>query len=493
MKPALVLRGGGSLPHIPSLAIRSTSLPPFLGFTFGSRIQWSLSLARNPIQQKSHTRLALARAAERDHSVAEPPAKALRRILDLPGVHQGPACFDALSAKLVEKAGFQYCFSSGFSISAARLGLPDVGLISYGEMLDQGQQITQAVSIPVIGDGDNGYGNAMNVKRTVKGYISAGFAGIILEDQVSPKACGHTQGRKVVPREEAIMKIKAAIDARKESGSDIVIVARTDSRQAVSLDESLWRCRAFADAGADVLFIDALASKEEMKAFCEISPLVPKMANMLEGGGKTPILNPLELEDIGYKLVCYPLSLIGASIQAMQDSLAALRGGRIPPPRSMPSFEEIKEILGFNTYYKEEQRYATSTNQLSSQRVSSSRYSMQNSAQDDTKKRGRGPDDPIVEVITPYVYNNNGADGSRDPFSQIWSRTLRIKITGRDGFERLDVRIPAGFLEGITNIVPALGGVNIKKLLDDAADEVGGKQLLDFIDTMGDRIQVFLE
>ncbi|KAG2726133.1 hypothetical protein I3760_01G098500 [Carya illinoinensis] len=452
MKPALVLRGVGSLPHIPSLAIRSTSLPPFLGFTFGSRIQWSLSLARNPIQQKSHTRLALARAAERDHSVAEPPAKALRRILDLPGVHQGPACFDALSAKLVEKAGFQYCFSSGFSISAARLGLPDVGLISYGEMLDQGQQITQAVSIPVIGDGDNGYGNAMNVKRTVKGYISAGFAGIILEDQVSPKACGHTQGRKVVPREEAIMKIKAAIDARKESGSDIVIVARTDSRQAVSLDESLWRCRAFADAGADVLFIDALASKEEMKAFCEISPLVPKM-----------------------------------------DSLAALRGGRIPPPRSMPSFEEIKEILGFNTYYKEEQRYATSTNQLSSQRVSSSRYSMQNSAQDDTKKRGRGPDDPIVEVITPYVYNNNGADGSRDPFLQIWSRTLRIKITGRDGFERLDVRIPAGFLEGITNIVPALGGVNFKQLLDDAADEVGGKQLLDFIDTMGDRIQVFLE
>ncbi|XP_041025615.1 2,3-dimethylmalate lyase isoform X1 [Juglans microcarpa x Juglans regia] len=493
MEPALVLGGGGSFPHIPSLAIRSTSSPPFLGFTLGSRIQWSISLVRNPIQQKSHTRLALARAAERDHSVTEPPAKALRRILDLPGVHQGPACFDALSAKLVEKAGFQYCFSSGFSISAARLGLPDVGLISYGEMLDQGQQITQAVSIPVIGDGDNGYGNAMNVKRTVKGYISAGFAGIILEDQVSPKACGHTQGRKVVPREEAIMKIKAAIDARKESGSDIVIVARTDSRQAVSLDESLWRCRAFADAGADVLFIDALASKEEMKAFCEISPLVPKMANMLEGGGKTPILNPLELEDIGYKLVSYPLSLIGASIQAMQDSLAALRGGRIPPPRSMPSFEEIKEILGFNTYYKEEQHYATSTNQLSSQRVSSSRYSMQNSAQDDTKQRGRSPDDPIVEVITPYVYNNDGADGSRDPFSQIWSRTLRIKITGRDGFERLDVRIPAGFLEGITNIVPALGGVNIKALLDDAADEVGGKQLLDFIDTMGDRIQVFLE
>ncbi|XVF65502.1 hypothetical protein PTKIN_Ptkin09bG0254700 [Pterospermum kingtungense] len=420
------------------------------------------------------------------------PAKALRQILELPGVHQGPACFDGLSAKLVERAGFQYCFTSGFSVSAARLGLPDTGFVSYGEMLDQGQQITEAVSIPVIGDGDNGYGNAMNVKRTVKGYIRAGFAGIILEDQVSPKACGHTKGRKVVSREEAVMKIRAAVDAREETGSDIVIVARTDSRQALSLEEALWRSRAFADAGADVLFIDALASREEMKAFCEVSPFVPKMANMLEGGGKTPILNPIELEEIGYKLVAYPLSLIGVSIRAMQDSLIALKGGRIPPPGSMPSFEEMKEILGFNDYYEEEKRYATRTYPVYSDRVSSSPYSIQR-AQDDSEQRGQSPQDPVVEVITPDVYNNYRADGSRDPFSGIWSRTLRVRITGRDGFEKLDVRIPAGFLEGLTNIVPALGGVNIKELLDDAAEEVGGKLLLDFSDTMGDRIQVFLE
>nr|GEU90583.1 phosphoenolpyruvate carboxylase family protein [Tanacetum cinerariifolium] len=209
----------------------------------------------------------------------------------------------------------------GFGISAARLGLPDTGLISYGEMLDQGRLITEAVSIPVIGDGDNGYGNAMNVKRTVKGFIKAGFAGILLEDQVSPKACGHTQGRKVVSRDEAVMKIKAAVDARKESGSDIVIVARTDSRQALSIEEALWRSRAFAEAGADVLFVDALASKEEMKAFCEVATSVPKLANMLEGGGKTPILTPLELEDIGYKIVAYPLSLMGVSIRAMETCL----------------------------------------------------------------------------------------------------------------------------------------------------------------------------
>ncbi|XP_059632861.1 uncharacterized protein LOC132275402 isoform X2 [Cornus florida] len=476
-------------------------------FKIGSPLQRLVLLPNNPIHQSSkrssssfsfttkrvNFKSIVAYSGEKNLTTGDSPAKELRRILDSPGVHQGPACFDALSAKLVERAGFDLCFTSGFGISAARLGLPDTGLISYGEMVDQGQQITQAVSIPVIGDGDNGYGNAMNVKRTVKGYIRAGFAGIILEDQVSPKACGHMHGRKVVSREEAVMRIKAAVDARKESGSDIVIVARTDSRQAVSFDESLWRSRALADAGADVLFIDALASREEMKAFCEIYPLVPKMANMLEGGGKTPILNPIELEDVGYKIVAYPLSLMGVSIRAMQDALMAIRGGRIPPPGSMPSFEEIKELLGFNTYYEEEKQYATSTRQLSSQRESSNAYSIQQRDQDDTEQRGQSPQAPVVEVITPDVYNNYDADGSRGSFSGIWSRSLRVKITGRDGFEKLDVRIPAGFLEGITNIVPALGGVNIKELLDDAALEAGGKQLLDFNDTIGDRIQVFLE
>ncbi|XP_073284319.1 uncharacterized protein [Primulina huaijiensis] len=409
--------------------------------------------------------------------VVRSPVKLLRRVLESPGIHLGPACFDALSAKLVERAGFDFCFTTGFGISAARLGLPDAGLISFGEMVDQGRQITEAVSIPIIGDGDNGYGNAMNVKRTVKGYIKAGFAGIILEDQVSPKACGHTQGRRVVPREEAVMKIKAAVDARKECGSDIIIVARTDSRQAVSLEESLWRSSALADAGADVLFIDALVSKEEMKAFCEISPLVPKMANMLEGGGRTPILSPIELADVGYKLVAYPLSLMGVSIRAMQDALLAIKGGRMPSPGNMPSFEEIKEILGFNTYYEEELRYDTKINQLSVER----------------DKSNQSAYEAVVEVLTPEKYRNYDADGSEGPFSGIWSRKLRVKITGRDGSERLDVRIPAGFLNGITNTIPAFGGINMKELLDDAALEEGGKQLLDFKDRMGDRIQVFLE
>uniref|UniRef100_K3Y956 Isocitrate lyase n=1 Tax=Setaria italica TaxID=4555 RepID=K3Y956_SETIT len=247
----------------------------------------------------------------------ESPAAALRRILASPGAHQAPCCFDALAARLVEQAGFPIAFMSGFCVSAARLGLPDVGLISYGEMVDQGRLINEAVSIPVIGDGDNGYGNSMNIKRTIKGYINAGFAAIMLEDQVSPKACGHTEGRKVYPREEAIMHIKAAVDARNESGSDLVIIGRTDSRQAISLDEALARAKAFADAGADVLLIDALASVEEMKQFCAVAPGVPKMVNIIEGG-KTPILSPPELAKIGYSLVIYSVSLLGASIRAME-------------------------------------------------------------------------------------------------------------------------------------------------------------------------------
>ncbi|KAL5542922.1 hypothetical protein UlMin_010632 [Ulmus minor] len=475
-------RQNASLPHGRSHIFKPQFPSPLSNISFVSSV-----IQKNPLLQSSYSlnsnaltakrappalQIVAAYSVDRDY-MAESPAKALRRILETPGVHQGPVCFDALSAKLVERAGFSFCFAGGFAISAARLGLPDTGLISYGEMVEQGRQITEAVSVPVIGDADNGYGNAMNVKRTVKGYIKAGFAGIILEDQVTPKACGHTQGRKVVSREEAVLRIKAAIDARKESGSDIVIIAQTDARQAFSFDEALWRIRAFADAGADVVFIDALASKEEMKAFCDTAPLVPKLANMLEGGGKTPILNPLELADVGFKLVTYPLSLLGVSIQAMQDALFAIRGGRIPPLGSMPSFEKIKEILGFNNYYEEEKRYAIRASPLSSQIGEKQRYQS-----------------PQYPITTETYY---GVDGTRSTSSRVLSRKLRINVTGRDGYEKINTRVPAGYLEGIINIVPALGGVNIKALVEEAADAVGEKLLIDFFDVTGDRIQVFLE
>lgn len=153
----------------------------------------------------------------------------LKALLAKPGLLIMPCCYDALSAKLIEQAGFKLTFMSGFAVSASRLGLPDTGLISYGEMIDQGRSICTATSLPVLGDGDTGYGNAVNTKRTVQGYAQAGFACIMIEDQVSPKRCGHTKGKQVVDRHEACKRIEAAVDARNE-GADIMIMARTDAR-----------------------------------------------------------------------------------------------------------------------------------------------------------------------------------------------------------------------------------------------------------------------
>src|SRR5688500_17485628 len=194
-------------------------------------------------------------------------------------------CHDAMSARLIEAAGLDVGFMSGFAVSAARLGMPDTGLISYGELVDQGRNICKAVSIPMIGDGDTGFGSAQNIKRTVQGYADAGFACVMLEDQVAPKRCGHTEGKAVVGREEALMRVRAAVDAR-DAGADILIMARTDAR-IEDLDEAIARCRLFREIGADITFLEAPASDEELRRYCrEVAD--PKMANMIEGG-QTPL------------------------------------------------------------------------------------------------------------------------------------------------------------------------------------------------------------
>ncbi|MEO5374946.1 MAG: isocitrate lyase/PEP mutase family protein [Alphaproteobacteria bacterium] len=265
-----------------------------------------------------------------------------------------PCCFDALSARLVERAGFDLTFMSGFAVAAARLGVPDTGLISYGEMVDQGRNICGAVSIPVIGDGDTGYGNAINVRRTVRGYAAAGFGGVMIEDQVWPKRCGHTRGKRVVPFAEAVARVRAAVDAREE-GADIVIVARTDARATHDLDEAIARARAFAEAGADVTFLEAPRSEDEMRAYCAAVP-GPKMANMLEQGD-TPLLPPARLQDMGYRIAAYPLTLMSAAMGAMQRALADLARGATP--EGLVDFAEIRDIVGFTAYYEEERRYAT--------------------------------------------------------------------------------------------------------------------------------------
>ncbi len=265
-----------------------------------------------------------------------------------------PGCYDAMSAKLVQAAGFDIVFMSGFCVSGARLAMPDTGLISYHEMVDQGRNVCNAVSIPVIGDGDTGFGNALNVKRTVQGYAAAGFACIMIEDQVAPKRCGHTRGKSVVPHEEALLRLQAAVDARDE-GADILIMARTDARATDGLEEGIARARAFAELGADITFLEAPTSEEEMVEYCRSVP-GPKMANLIEDG-KTPLLSPERLEAIGYKIAVYPLTLFNASICAMQESLHSLKVGRTP--ERLLSFDQLKDTVGFNTYYAGEERYAT--------------------------------------------------------------------------------------------------------------------------------------
>lgn len=277
----------------------------------------------------------------------------LRERLAAPGLLLMPCCFDALSARLVAEAGFELTFMSGFAVSAARLAAPDTGLISYAEMVDQGRSICEACPIPVIGDADTGYGNAVNVKRTVKGYAQAGFAGVMIEDQLAPKRCGHTQGKHVVERDEALQRLQAAVDARDE-GADVVIVARTDARATHGLDEALTRARAFAAAGADVIFVEALLTRDEMRAACATSDK-PMLANMLEGG-KTPILPPADLEALGYKLAAYPLTLLSSAVHAMRDALASLKRGGTP--ERMLSFEELRNLVGFDAYDSEAARYA---------------------------------------------------------------------------------------------------------------------------------------
>lgn len=282
------------------------------------------------------------------------PAKRLQALLARDELHLMPCCFDALSARLIEKAGFALTFMSGFSVAAARLGGPDTGLISFGEMLDQGRSICEAVEIPVIGDADTGYGNPMNVRRSVESYTRAGFAGIMIEDQVAPKRCGHTRGKEVVSRADAALRIRAAVDAR-EAGAEILIMARTDARFGHGLDEAIERCRIFADLGADILFLEAPRSEAEMERFCRALPGLPKLANIVEDGD-TPALPPERLRAIGYAIAAYPVTLVSAAARAMQDALEALAKGESPSVRL--SFAELQSLVGFPEYDAALSRYA---------------------------------------------------------------------------------------------------------------------------------------
>ena len=266
-----------------------------------------------------------------------------------------PSCFDALSAKLIEQTGFDAMFMSGFAASASRIGEPDLGVMTLTEVLDQLNNITDATSLPVIGDGDTGYGNAMNVQRTVKSFAKIGCAGVLIEDQLSPKRCGHTPGKDVVSREEAFDRIRASVDAREEK--DILIMARTDANHTHGIKEAIERAQIFHELGSDILFVEAPKTEDEMRLICQEVPGC-KIANIVEGG-LTPNLSMKELEDIGYNMAVYPLTALSSAMKAMVDSLNKLK---IDDDRSsnLMSFTELRKRVGFDDYYELSSRYETS-------------------------------------------------------------------------------------------------------------------------------------
>ncbi len=266
-----------------------------------------------------------------------------------------PSCFDALSAKLIEQTGFDAMFMSGFAASASRIGEPDLGVMTLTEVLDQLNNITDATSLPVIGDGDTGYGNAMNVQRTVKSFAKIGCAGVLIEDQLSPKRCGHTPGKDVVSREEAFDRIRASVDAREEK--DILIMARTDANHTHGIKEAIERAQIFHELGSDILFVEAPKTEDEMRLICQEVPGC-KIANIVEGG-LTPNLSMKELEDIGYNMAVYPLTALSSAMKAMVDSLNKLKTDDDRSSNLM-SFTELRKRVGFDDYYEVSSRYESS-------------------------------------------------------------------------------------------------------------------------------------
>jgi len=266
-----------------------------------------------------------------------------------------PGVYDALSAKIASRAGFEVIFITGYSLSATLLGEPDFGLLTQTEVVAAAQRICAVVETPVIVDADTGYGNAVNVMRTVQDLIRAGAAGMFLEDQVWPKRCGHMKGKQVISLDEQLKKLKAAIEAK--SNSDFFIVARTDSRQALGLSEAIARGRAFREAGADAVFIEAPETKNEMREIAKQVP-GPLVANMLERG-VTPLMGPKELQDLGFDLVVWPLAPLYAVARSLTDVYTTLRreGSTMSILDHLMPFDEFNQIVGLNEKYAIDAKY----------------------------------------------------------------------------------------------------------------------------------------
>ena len=270
-------------------------------------------------------------------------AARLRALLDSGQTILAPGAFDPLAARLVEEAGFPAVYMTGFGTAAALIGRPDVGLLTMTEMVDNAARIAACVDIPVIADADTGYGNPLNVIRTVGAFEAAGVAGIHLEDQVAPKKCGHLEGKLVIPAAEMAAKIRAAADARAQP--DFVIIARTDARAVEGLEQALERARMYREAGADALFIEAVVTEQEAHEVARAFPDVPLLFNWAEGG-KTPPIGLDRLTELGYRIVIFPISTLLAATAGMRRILREIAEAGTPAAAlpELPTFGRVRGL-----------------------------------------------------------------------------------------------------------------------------------------------------
>jgi 2-methylisocitrate lyase-like PEP mutase family enzyme len=285
-------------------------------------------------------------------------AARLRALLNSGQTILAPGAFDPLAARLVEEAGFPAVYMTGFGTAAALIGRPDVGLLTMTEMVDNAARIAACVDIPVIADADTGYGNPLNVIRTVGAFEAAGVAAIHLEDQVAPKKCGHLEGKLVIPAAEMAAKIRAAAEAR--SQPDFVIIARTDARAVEGLAQALERARMYRDAGADALFVEAVVTEQEAQEVARAFPDVPLLFNWAEGG-KTPPIGLDRLTELGYRIVIFPISTLLAATAAMRRILREIAQAGTPAAAlaELPTFGDFVNFIGLPEVREVEQRYAT--------------------------------------------------------------------------------------------------------------------------------------
>ncbi len=282
------------------------------------------------------------------------PTTLLRSYIEAPEILMIPGVPDALGARLAEKAGFRAVFLSGYAASASLLGAPDVGLLTMTEMAEFARRVVDAVGIPVFADGDNGHGNATNVMRTMRQFERAGVAAIFFEDQVSPKRCGHMSGKQVIPAEEMVAKIRAAVDARVDR--DLMIMARTDALGVHGIDDAIERMHRYLEAGADLAFVESPASVEQMQRITrEIA--APNMANMLSGG-RTPILTARELQDLGFAIAAYPTMLTYVMARAAERALAHLRDHEsLAGLTDAMEFDEFNRVIGLEELRRKEAEF----------------------------------------------------------------------------------------------------------------------------------------